>query len=331
MGTKEMAGMSNVEPHPEETRCGGRTAVAVEPVRELQSGVTVALGGPRGMIVTRTLPNRNRRMVGAWCFADFYGPADLTSAPGMRVPPHPHTGLQTVSWLVSGEVLHRDSLGNCQVIEPGQLNLMTAGRAIAHSEETPAEHSAVLHGVQLWTALPDRSRHIAPQFAHHPDLPVLRETGVTVTVIMGELGDAASPAQIFSPLVGAEAVLADDAAIRLPLNPDWEYAALVLSGRIEVDGLALSAGPLLYLGSGRSDLGLRSDEPGRVLLIGGEPFDEQIVMWWNFIGRDHDEIVAAREDWMSGQRFGAVRGYAGDPLPAPPMPTTRLKPRGRQP
>jgi quercetin 2,3-dioxygenase len=246
------------------------------------------------------------------------------------VPPHPHIGLQTVSWLVTGEVLHRDSLGNNQLIKPGQLNLMTAGHAISHSEETPAEHPPVLHGVQLWTALPDKHRHVAPKFAHHADLPVLTETGVTVTVIMGELGDARSPARIFSPLVGAEAVLAEGADTRLPLIPDWEYAALVLSGTVEVDGQALSVGPLLYLGSGRSDLGLRSEASGRVLLIGGEPFDEQIVMWWNFIGRDHDEIVAAREDWMSGQRFGTVRGYSGDPLPAPPMPTTRLKPRGRQ-
>jgi redox-sensitive bicupin YhaK (pirin superfamily) len=165
---------------------------------------------------------------------------------------------------------------------------------------------------------------MTPRFAHHSDLPVLTGTGATVTVIMGELGDARSPAQIFSPLVGAEAILAKGGDIRLPLIPDWEYAALVLSGRVEVDGLALSAGPLLYLG-------LRSDESGRLLLLGGEPFDEQIVMWWNFIGRDHDEIVAAREDWMSGQRFGTVRGYPGDPLPAPPMPTTRLRPRGRRP
>ena len=321
--------MSNAEPNPQETPCGGRATVAVEPVRELLPGGTVPLGGPRGMMVTRTLPNRNRRMVGAWCFVDFYGPADLTSAPGMRVPPHPHIGLQTVTWLVAGEVLHRDSLGSYQLIEPGQLNLMTAGHAISHSEETPAEHSPVLHGVQLWTVFPDMYRHMAPQFAHHADLPVLSDTGVTVTVIMGELGDARSPAEIFSPLVGAEAVLGEGSDTRLPLIPDWEYAALVLSGSVDVDGMALSAGPLLYLGSGRSDLGLRSDKSGRVLLIGGDPFDEQIVMWWNFIGRDHDEIVAAREDWMGGQRFGRVRGYAGNPLPAPPMPTTPLRPRGR--
>ena len=196
---------------------------------------------------------------------------------------------------------------------------MTGGQAA----ETPRTRRRDIQGL--------RAVAILAVVAYHAGLPVLTDTGVMVRVIMGELGDAASPAQVFSPLVGAEAVLAEGADTRLPLMPDWEYAALVLSGTVEVDGLPLSVGPLLYLGSGRSGLGLRSGESGRLLLIGGEPFDEQIVMWWNFVGREHDEIVAAREDWMSGQRFGTVRGYAGDPLPAPPMPTTRLKPRGRQP
>ncbi len=227
-------------------------------------------------------------------------------------------------------MLHRDSLGSLQLIEPGQLNLMTAGRAISHSEETPPEHSPMLHGVQLWVALPDRDRHVDPHFEHHPDLPVLADTGVEATVIMGELGSVESPAVVHSALVGAEVDLRADADSRLPLEPDWEYAALALSGVVSVDGLALSPGPLLYLGSGRSDLSLAADQPGRVLLIGGEPFDEQIVMWWNFVARDHDEIVEARDEWMNGRRFGTVRGYRGDPLPAPPMPTTRLKPRGRQ-
>jgi quercetin 2,3-dioxygenase len=183
----------------------------------------------------------------------------------------------------------------------------------------------------LWTALPGQHRHVPPRFAHHADLPVLTGPGVTMTVMMGQLGGAVSPAQIFSPLAGAEISIDAAADTRLPLIPDWEYAALTLSGTVEVDGLNLPAGPLLYLGSGRSDLALRSEPSGRVLLIGGEPFEEQIVMWWNFIGRDHDEIVAAREQWMTGDRFGTVVGYAGDRLPAPAMPTTRLRPRGRQP
>jgi len=207
---------------------------------------------------------------------------------------------------------------------------MTAGHGISHSEESPADHSPLLHGVQLWTALPDRDRHVDPHFEHHPNLPVLTDTGVTVTVLMGELGGAASPADVYSPLVGADAVLQPGADTRLPLRPDWEYAALILSGTVDVDGLGLAPGPLLYLGTGRSDLPVRAEHAARLLLIGGEPFDEHIVMWWNFVGRDHDDIVAAREDWMRGDpRFGTVRGYPGDPLPAPPLPTVRLKPRGR--
>src|SRR3954447_4215017 len=129
--------MSNLEREPRETVCGGRSAAAVEPVREVLAGSAVALGGPRGMSVTRTLPNKSRRMVGAWCFVDFYGPDDISTLTGMQVAPHPHIGLQTVTWLVSGEVLHRDSVGSQQLVTAGQLNLMTAGHGIAHSEETP--------------------------------------------------------------------------------------------------------------------------------------------------------------------------------------------------
>ncbi|MGE5291516.1 MAG: pirin family protein [Micromonosporaceae bacterium] len=281
------------------------------------------------MIVTRTLPHRDRRMIGAWCFADHYGPEDIAAAPGMRVPPHPHTGLQTVSWLAEGEVLHRDSLGNLQTIRPGQLNLMTAGQAISHSEESPRDHSPVLHGVQLWVALPDEHRHTDPHFEHHAELPVLTSDGIGATVLMGELGGLESPARVYSPIVGAEISIGGGRTGRLPLRPDFEYAALVLSGAAEVDGLPLAPGPLVYLGCGRSSLAMGADRPARVLLLGGEPFDEQIVMWWNLVGRSHEEIVQAREDWMAGRRFGTVTGYDGEPLPAPPMPVTRLRPRGR--
>jgi quercetin 2,3-dioxygenase len=323
--------MSNLERSPQETSCGGRSAVAVEPVRELQFGHTVALGGPRAMTVTRTLPNRDRRMVGPWCFLDLFGPADVVGSAGMQVPPHPHTGLQTVSWLVAGEVMHRDSVGSQQLITPGQLNLMTAGHGISHSEESPADHSPVLHGVQLWTALPDRDRRIAPHFEHHAQLPVLTDAGLTLTVLMGDLDGLRSPAEVYSPMVGAEAVLASGADVRLPLREGWEYAALTLAGEPEVDGVALAVGPLLHLGTGRSGLALRADGPSRLLLIGGEPFEEHIVMWWNFVGRDHDDIVGAREEWTVGTgRFGEVHGSAGDPLPAPALPAVRLRPRGRQ-
>jgi redox-sensitive bicupin YhaK (pirin superfamily) len=292
-------------------------------------GAPVALGGPRGMAVTRTLPNKHRRMVGAWCFLDAYGPEDLTGSAGMRVGPHPHIGLQTVSWLVSGEILHRDSLGSLREIRPGQLNLMTAGRGISHSEETPVEHTPILQGVQLWVALPDTGRDVAPAFDTHTDLPKLTERGLTATVLMGTLDGAASPARAYTPLVGAEITLAAGTDSHLRLQTDFEYAVLVLEGTATVAGTALTGGPLLFLGNGRKDLRLTCDSPARLLLLGGEPFDERLVMWWNFVARDHDEIVQARTAWESGAGFGTVHGYDGPAIPAPPMPITRLLPRGR--
>jgi len=236
-----------------------------------------------------------------------------------------------VSWLVSGEILHRDSLGNRQEIRPGSLNLMTAGRGISHSEETPVAHGPVLQGVQLWVALPGSDRDVAPSFAHHADLPVLTHGGLTATVLMGELAGAVSPARCYTPLVGAEITLAAGSDATLPLRPDFEYAVLAIDGEAAVAGTPVKPGPLLYLGSGHSSLTLSAGLDSRLLLLGGEPFDEKLVMWWNFVGRDHDEIVAAREAWEDGGdgRFGVVRGYDGASIPAPPMPITRLVARGR--
>jgi redox-sensitive bicupin YhaK (pirin superfamily) len=321
--------MSDLATDPRETECG---AEAVDgPVRERYAGVAVALGGPRAMAVHRTLPNRTRRMVGAWCFLDHYGPQDVATSAGMRVPPHPHTGLQTVSWLLAGEVLHRDSLGSLQTIVPGALNLMTAGRGISHSEESPKDRTPTLHGVQLWVALPGEHRDITPAFEHHADLPALRGGGATATVFLGELGDARSPAKAYSPIVGAEVVLEAGAEVRLPLCPGWEHAVLVLEGSdASVDGEPLERGPLLYLGTGRTELPLAAGGPVRLLLLGGEPFGERIVMWWNFVGPDHTSVVAAREQWNAGDpRFGEVHGYAGDRLRAPTLPSVRLRSRGR--
>jgi redox-sensitive bicupin YhaK (pirin superfamily) len=304
-------------------------AVGGAPI-EILEGAAVALGGPRGFEVTRTLPNKQRRMVGAWCFLDAYGPHDLTGSPGMRVGPHPHTGLQTVTWLVAGEVLHRDSLGNGQEIRPGQHNLMTAGRGISHAEATPVEHSRVLHGVQLWVALPHARRDMPPAFAHHADLPAFEEGGLAATVLMGDLAGAVSPAACHTPLVGAEIQLGGNAAAALPLRPDFEYAVLALDGAPVIEDVTVKPGPLLYVGSGRSSLRLAAAAPARLLLLGGAPFEERLVMWWNFVGREHDEIVQMRADWESQTpRFGEVRGYDGPRLPAPPMPLTRLVPRGR--
>jgi redox-sensitive bicupin YhaK (pirin superfamily) len=318
--------VSNLEQEPRETTWGGRDETLDGPVREPLIGREVVLGGPRAMKVTRTLPNRDRRMVGAWCFVDHYGPERAV----MRVPPHPHTGLQTVSWLLRGEVLHRDSLGSEQLITPGRLNLMTAGRAISHAEESCDSDDGVLHGVQLWVALPEAHRYDAPAFDHHPDLPVATRPGVAATVVMGEFDGLTSPARTYTPLVGAELAFEDGAQVTFPVRPDFEYAVLALSGGVEADGVTLDPGPLLYLGSGRTELTFHAPTPARVLLIGGEPFEEELVMWWNFVGRTHEEVERFRKEWSQGQEFGTVPGFDGDPLAAPALPTTRLKPRGRR-
>jgi len=292
----------------------------------LLPGHDVPLG--RYTTVRRLLPQRERRMVGAWCFVDHFGPDDVVGVPGMQIGPHPHNGLQTVTWLVEGEVLHRDSLGSLATIRPGEVNVMTAGRGIAHSEESPSDHPPVIHGLQLWIALPDGARHREPSFDHHTDLPVLRTDGVIATVIAGELAGLRSPAAVYSPLVGAEIVI-DGRPSTLALNPDFEHGVLVMAGSARVAGADLTPGSLLYLGRGRAELDLSGSDGSRLFLLGGEPFIEQLVMWWNFVARSHSEIAEARADWMAGRRFGTVTGYAGDPLPAPEMPSVRLKARGR--
>jgi redox-sensitive bicupin YhaK (pirin superfamily) len=317
--------VSNLDRTPDLSFCGGRAGVATAPVHEVFAGREVLLG--ESTKVRRLLPNLGRRLVGPWCFVDHYGPDDIANQPGMQVPPHPHMGLQTVSWLIAGEVHHRDSLGSDQLIRPGELGLMTSGHGIAHAEQSPVAHPVLLHGVQLWVALPDSARDVSPGWSHHAALPRFADAGVTTTVIMGELAGAASPGQAYSPIVGADAALDPGADTLLPLEPDFEHAVLTTLGILDVDGVELVPGSMLYLGCGRRDLRLRSASGARVLLLGGEPFADQIVMWWNFVARSGDEVATAREQWTAGARFGAVAG-GGDPLAAPPLPPGRLKPGG---
>jgi redox-sensitive bicupin YhaK (pirin superfamily) len=254
----------------------------------------------------------------------------------MHVPPHPHTGLQTVTWLLEGEVHHQDSLGSEQRVRPGQLSLMTAGRGIAHAETSPADPPPTLRGVQLWVALPESDRHSAPAFEHHATLPVLRTGGLTATLIIGELAGEQSAATAYTPLVGADVVLGPDGSGRLPLDPTFEHAVLALSPDVVVDGEPVAEAALAYLGCGRSVLELAGGPAGaRLLLLGGAPFEEQLLMWWNFVGRDHDEIVAFRTEWEASRggaetRFAPVRGYDGPALPAPELPSVRLRPRTRR-
>jgi redox-sensitive bicupin YhaK (pirin superfamily) len=312
---------------PEQMLYGGTVAAVAEPESVLLPGHDVPLG--RYTTVRRLLPQKQRRMVGAWCFADHFGPDDVTGRPGMQIPPHPHTGLQTVTWLADGEILHRDSLGSEQPILPGQLNLMTSGYGIAHSEQSPPDHPPGMHGLQLWVALPEEARHQEPRFEHHPAMPVLQDDDLTITVVVGEYASQRSPAWVHTPLLGAEVRSAGPVHHRLTLYPSFEYGILAMDGAAEVAGLALSPGSLLYLGRGRSDVPVSTSGEARLFLLGGEPFDEPLVMWWNFVGRSHEEIAQAREDWMAGRRFGAVGGCSHEPLPAPPMPTVRLKARDR--
>lgn len=319
--------MSNLERDPQETPCRAGVTTLAGPAPQLLAGRPVPLG--RHTVVQRFLPHRERRMVGAWCFVDHFGSDDAASGPGLAIPPHPHTGLQTVSWLLAGEILHRDSLGSTQPVRPGQLNLMTAGRGIAHSERSPAGRPAGLHGVQLWIALPAGVRDGPPAFEHHAQLPVVVLPGMRASLLVGELAGARSPATVHTPLTGADVALDAGASAALPLQEAYEWAVVVLTGAVRVDGCPVPAQTLAYLGRDRGELTLDAAEPARLLLLGGEPFEEELVMWWNFVARSHEEIAQARADWAAGRRFGPVVGDGDDPLPAPPMPMTTLRPRGR--
>jgi redox-sensitive bicupin YhaK (pirin superfamily) len=288
------------------------------PAHEPTPARDMALGG---LAIRRLLPAPRRRLVGAWCFLDAFGPLAFAAGKPMDVPPHPHVGLQTVTWLLEGEVLHKDSLGCEEMARPGTLNLMTSGRGIAHSEETPAAHSGRLEGVQLWVALPDADRHVAPAFEHHAALPVLESAAVRATVILGSLDGRRSPGRAFSPIVGADVTVEAGATASLPLEPAFEHAVHPLRGAGLVADAPLEPATLVYLGTGRSELKLRAGagEPLRLLLLGGDPFGETVLMWWNFVARTAGEIQEAREDWQAGRRFGEVAAYSGARLEAPPL------------
>ena len=326
------------------------------------------------MHVRRTIPQRARSLVGPWCFLDHFGSPAVEPAPGaprsgpaasgpyvsnaspsegapavdlaqsgMHIPPHPHIGLQTVSWLFEGEIEHRDSVGSVQTVRPGELNLMTSGRGISHSEMTPpARRPGPLRGVQMWTALPNSARSAMPFFEHHATLPVLTYPGARVHVILGGLDKIASPATVFSPLVCAQVDLDAGARLSLPINPLFEHGVLVDAGQVKVQGERVPEADLAYVATGPDLLDLVNigPSPTRIMLIGGAPFGEDILMWWNFVGRTHEEIVEARADWQAGltrraagadpsARFGRVDGYDGPALPAPTMPDVRLRARTR--
>lgn len=317
--------MSNLDRHGESSSSRDCPEIAREPVSQRIATRDAVLG--EGMTIRRALPSRQRRMVGAWCFLDHFGPVDVARGDGMRVGPHPHIGLQTVTWLTAGNVLHRDSLGSEQMIRPGQLNLMTAGRGIAHSEESPAEHDPLLHGVQLWVALPDRSRLAEPAFEHHAELPVTGAGGLAITVLIGSLAGLRSPATTFSDLVGAELTAITDASERIALTPSFEHVVFVTSGAATVAGAELAPGSMLYVPPGHDRLPVLAAEGTVAMLLGGLPLGEPLLMWWNFVARTPEEIAAAVAGWQQGM-FGEVGG-GGPPLAPPPLDVGRLARRVR--
>jgi len=284
------------------------------------------------MNVRRTLPQRQRTLIGAWCFVDHYGPDPVDPETGMVVPPHPHTGLQTVSWLFSGEIEHRDSAGHHAFVRPGEVNLMTAGRGISHSEySTPGTKQ--LHGAQLWLALPDAHRDVEPGFEHYAP-PLMIGDGWVGQVFIGSLLGDTSPVQTYSPLVGAELHLEPGTRLTLGVDPAFEHGILLDRGVLRVDGKPLERNGLGYIEPGASTIELVAESDVLLLVLGGAPFGEQIVMWWNFIGREHDEVVEYRTRWQhlieagSDERFSLPGGDPLPPLPAPALPNARMVKRG---
>lgn len=288
----------------------------MEPSVEVLDGHEAIVGHIR---VRRVLPQRKLRTVGAWCFADHMGPVEVTETSGLDVGPHPHTCLQTVTWLTDGAVLHRDSLGSEQLIRPGQMNLMTAGRGVVHAEEATRTYHGTLQGIQLWVAQPEVERFGQPDFKHISQLPQVEFGRVVATVLAGNFLDVQSPAPFGKDLLGLDAIIEPGTAI-FPLRADYEYAVVVLDGLLEVGESTSKPGQIASLGIGRDEVAISAATSTRMILLGGVPFPEPVFMWWNFVGRNVDEIGTFYREWRDrGERFGEVNSTL-DRIPAPPPP-----------
>lgn len=290
--------------------------------------ITSHIGDVGGIPIQRALPSKARRIIGAWCFADHAGPATLPPERRMNVGPHPHTGLSTFSWMIEGEILHRDSLGSEQVLRPGQVNLMTAGHGISHSEESLSDR---IHLAQLWIALPDAERERAPSFQHFAELPRCSVGGFDGTLLVGEFADLRSPVPSFTPLLGVDLVADGPASAVLKLDAGFEHGLMLLEGEIEAAPAGheavetIAPGTLLYIGPGCGSVELRCSDAARLLLLGGEPWSQPPLLWWNFVGREPAEMQDWAMDWAreDGGRFGVVEGYVGPRIAVPPVPALR--------
>ena len=274
--------------------------------------------------VRRSLPARTRTMVGPFVFYDEAGPATLAPSKGIDVRPHPHIGLATVTYMLKGAFLHRDSLGSTQLIEPGAVNLMTAGRGIVHSERTPAAERATgspISGMQTWLALPDGKEEIDPAFEHvaKEDLPLIEDGKVSARVIMGTLWGATSPITQHAATIYADILMATGASVPIEAEAD-ERAVLVAMGDATLDGEALDRYSLYILKPGQA-MTLRAATDARVMLLGGEAFRTPRHLWWNFVSSSRDRINQAKHDWKDGN-FPLVAGDSEEFIPLPEAPKT---------
>jgi redox-sensitive bicupin YhaK (pirin superfamily) len=271
-----------------------------------------------GFDVRRVLPSSQRQMVGPFIFFDQMGPAEFSPGAGIDVRPHPHIGLATVTYLFTGTIVHRDSLGVVQAIEAGDVNWMTAGRGIVHSERSDAElrkQRQSLYGIQIWVALPQAHEETAPDFAHHPAaaLPEIEGEGKTIRVIAGSMLGKLSPVKTFSALFYADAALQSGSVLALPAEHQ-ERAIYIAEGEVAIGGQSFQGGRLLVFSSG-DEIIVSANTPARILLLGGEPMDGPRHIWWNFVSSSQDRIEQAKADWKAG-RFPPVPGDSESiPLP----------------
>ena len=279
-----------------------------------------------GFEIRRALPNRHRRTIGAWCFLDHAGPADFAAGKGLLIGPHPHIGLQTFSWMIEGTILHTDSLGYRQWIQPGQVNLMTAGRGISHAEESPADEPGRFQLAQLWIALPKHESHARTFLPPLPRAPDPRSRRISHHRACGALCRGTRAGRgLHAARRRRSRCRQGPARAELALDPAFEHGVMALEGAASIAGEPLAPGALLYFGPGRDRLVVDAPAATRLLLIGGEPLGEEILLWWNFVGRSFEEMEQATRDWVAGERFGRVEGARGEPLVAPDLSGLRLR------
>lgn len=297
---------------------GGPRECPIENGRIQVQRIAAKISDVGGIPVARAIPQKDRRLIGPWRFLDHIGP--VTDGPLLNVGQHPHIGLQTFTWMLEGEIMHRDSLGSAQVIRPKQVNLMTAGHGIAHTEES-VKGKSTMHAAQLWIALPLEHKDTTPRFDHYPELPTWHEAGVDFTLLIGTWQHKQAPTLHFSPIVAMDIYAVNSTKLTLRLDPSFEYALMPLEGRFQIEDESFDNNDLAYLGMLRETITVELEAGCRILLIGGAPLADPVSIWWNFVGHSKEEIAKAQAEWEAhSPRFAVVPGYNGERLVPPPIP-----------